>query len=130
MLQSVSGVNFRGDVVNSQDLISGQGRYSTAGVVSEPDVFESSEKKSNASKGLKIAGAIVALAALAWAGLGIAVGRKGSNWQKIAAEEGKELKFMQKVKNVFYEIGNSAVTAYKAVFKHGEKAAEKAAKAE
>lgn len=76
---------------------------------------------------MKILGSIAGIAALAWIGLGIAVGRKGSSWKKITVDEGQSLKKMEKVKNFFYSIGESANNAYKKVFK---KSAESKAKTE
>lgn len=128
MISSVSSINFRGDKAAHSDLINAPGRFSNAPAHQAPkaDTFEDSEKE-NKHSALKVLGSIAGIAALAWIGLGIAVGRKGSSWKKITVDEGQSLKKMEKVKNFFYSIGESANNAYKKVFK---KSAESKAKTE
>lgn len=129
MLSAVSSVNFRGDTASTIDLINAPGKFSASQPkhVSKPDTFEAEEKE-NKHSALKIIGTIVGLAALAWVGLGIAVGRKGSGWKKIEALEGENLKKMEKVKNFFYSIGKSADDAFKKVFKRGAETTKSDAK--
>lgn len=130
MINSVSGVSFKGDVTpaGSQDLINAPSKFSAA---QAPDSFEKSDAASDKKKrntALKIAGAVVGLAALAYAGLGLAVGK---GWlTKSVAEAGKEVGFMGKVKNFFVGIGDNAVSMWNKVFgKSAEKTAEAAADA-
>lgn len=121
MLSAVSSVSFRGDTAKNQDIINAPGKFSNPQPkrAPKPDTFESPENE-NKHTTAKVIGTIVGLAALAWIGLGIAVGRKGSNWKKIEKLEGEELKRMDKVKNFFFSIGESANNAFKKVFKRGE----------
>lgn len=115
MISSVSSVSFRGetDKKDVNALINDPGKFSNAapaapqGLESDKVDFSNSEKKEKSNTGAIIGGTLAALA-LAWIGLGIAVGRKGSNWKKIENPEG----IMQKAKNVFYSIGESAKKAY------------------
>lgn len=126
MLSSVSSVNFRGEAVNTQDLLGAPGKFSAnqPKPVSKPDTFQAEEKEEKHSTA-KTIGAIAAVALAAWAGLGIAVGRKGSSWKKIVPVEGEKLKFSEKVKNIFFDIGESANNAYKKLFKKEVKTADK-----
>lgn len=125
MINSVSGVSFRGDVApaGSQDLINAPSKFSAA---QAPDSFEKSDvapdkKKKNTA--LKLAGGIVGLAALTYAALGLAVGK--GKLTKAVAEAGQEVGFMGKVKNFFVSIGENAVSMWNKVFgKNAEKAAE------
>ena len=125
MINSVSGVSFRGDVApaGGQDLISAPSKYSAA---QAPDSFEKSDAVSDKKKrntALKIAGAVVGLAALTYAALGLAVGK--GKLTKAVAEAGQEVGFMGKVKNFFVSIGENAVSMWNKVFgKNAEKAAE------
>ena len=84
---------------------------------------KASKEKSNTGK---VIGGTLAALALAWIGLGIAVGRKGSNWTKIDEPAG----FADNAKNFFFAIGNSAKKAYDSTlgkwFGKAEKAADDA----
>ena len=114
MISSISNVNFRGEA-DFNSLINSPGKYSTNAAAPqqnvEPDKVELSTtqkpKKEKNNTGLIIGGVLGALA-LTWIGLGIAVGRKGSTWTKIENPDG----MMQKAKNFFYDIGESAKKAY------------------
>lgn len=115
MISAVSGVNFRGEKTDFNSLINQPGKYAAGAPASQPaqpegdkaDLSSSipAEEKSNTGK---VIGGIIGALALAWIGLGIAVGHKGSKWQKIDAPEG----LGQKAKNFFYTIGESAKKAY------------------
>ncbi len=106
MISSVSNVNFRGETaVSAQDLINSPGKYSVAPQAKTDvpeDSFEKSEGKKNKSNTGAIIGTAAALLAVAYATLGVMV-HKGK-LEKIEAPEG----FMQKVKNFFYNVGESA----------------------
>lgn len=110
MLSSVSGVSFKGDVApnqNVQDLLSSPGKFSAPIADNPPDSFakEGAEKKKK-SKAPAIIGTLVALAAATYIGLGVAVSKSKLN--KVVAQEGKELKFTEKVQNFFHSIGENA----------------------
>ena len=79
MLNSVSGVNFKGDVTpnpNIQDLISSPGQYASLAEEAPVDSFEKTgTEKEHKSKAPAIITTIVGLAAAAYVGLGIAVGK-------------------------------------------------------
>ena len=105
MINSVSGVNFRGDVApaqNSQDLINAPGQFATPVADVPADSFEKEGAEKKKSKAPAIIGTIVGLAALAYAGLGLAVGKGKLN--KVVAQEGKELKLTDKAINVFHDL--------------------------
>lgn len=109
MINSVSGVNFRGDVApaqNSQDLINAPGQFATPVADVPADSFEKEGAEKKKSKAPAIIGTIVGLAALAYAGLGLAVGKGKLN--KVVAQEGKELKLTDKAINVLHDIGENA----------------------
>ncbi len=121
MLRSVSSVNFRANssqnVSNSLNL---SNKSSYNGKLVDID-YDEAEKKVPASY---IAGGVAAALLATWVALGVAVGRKGSRWEKIVPLEGEKLKFSEKVKNFFYEIGKSADDTYKKVFKKAVKTAD------
>lgn len=104
MINSVSGINFRGDApVNAADLINSPGKFTTAPAVSDvqPDTFEKAGEEKKGHKGGAI-GTVLGLLALAYIALGVAA-HKGT-LSKIENPEG----FMQKTKNFFHKIGESA----------------------
>lgn len=116
MINSVSGVSFRGDApVNAADLINSPGKFTTAGVNSDvsADSFEKKGEHQKSHKGAVI-GTIIGLLAAAYIGLGIAV-HKGK-LSKIDNPEG----IMQKTKNFFHKIGESADELWKKI--RGKKA--------
>ena len=90
MISAISSVSFRGETDNKDlnALINQPGKYSNsaqaAPLAPEADRADLSTKasKEKSNTGKVIGGTLAALA-LAWIGLGIAVGRKGSNWTKI-----------------------------------------------
>ena len=129
MISSVSNINFRGDAapVNHQDLINSPGKFTTTQPPKADAPADSFEKKDGAegaekkkSKAPVIIGSIAGLLALAYIGLGIAVGK--GKLTKAVAEEGKELGFMGKVKNFFVSIGENAENLWNRI--RGKKAEE------
>lgn len=135
MISSVSSVSFRGEADNKDlnSLISQPGKYaaSPAGAQQAPEGdkvdLSTPQNKEKSNTGAIIGGVIGALA-LAWIGLGFAVGK--GKLSKVEAPDG----IGQKAKNFFHTIGKSAVDAYDATLgkwfgKKAGEAAEDAAKA-
>lgn len=109
MLNSVSGVSFKGDTTaaNVQDLINSSGLYANSVAEMPPDSFERfGGEKEKKSKAPAIIASIVALTAAAYVGLGLAVGKGKLN--KVVPKDGAELKFMEKAKNFLYDVGENA----------------------
>lgn len=131
MINSVSGVSFRGDVApaqNSQDLINAPGQFATPVADVPADSFEKEGAEKKKSKAPAIIGTIVGLAALAYAGLGLAVGKGKLN--KVVAQEGKELKLTDKAINVLHGIGENAKGVWDSIAsKFGKKGATAETKA-
>ena len=103
MINSVSGISFRGEaVLNAADLINSPGKYTTSEVKKDlpSDSYEPQEKKKS-HKGAAIA-TIIGLLTAAYVALGFAV-NKGAI-KKIDNPEG----IIQKAKNFFYSIGENA----------------------
>ena len=118
MLSPVSSVIFKaGNVKANFGNDNARLEHKMQSSYQEPDSFEGDIDK---NKRAKIAGGIGALALATWIGLGIAVGRKGSNWKKAVALEGEKLTAKEKINNFFYAIGDSANTAYKKIFRRKE----------
>lgn len=117
MISSVSNVSFK----SNQDLINSPGQFAAPAVKAEsmPDEFVS-KKKSKAPLALGTA-LVVALAT--FAGLGYAV-KSG----KLAKVEGAE-KFMDKVKNFGFSIGEKAEQCWNKITGLFSKKAEKTAEA-
>ena len=123
MINSVSGISFRGDTsMNVNDLINSPGKFTTNQVRADmpSDEFEPSEKKKS-HKGA-VLGTIIALLAAAYIGLGVAV-HKGAI-QKVENPEG----IMQKVQNFFRSIGKSADNLWSKI--RGKGASKEAPKSE
>lgn len=105
MINSVSGISFRRDAaVNASDLINSPGKFTLPAAPAEvpADSFEKAEGQKKKSHTGAIIGTIVGLLAAAYIGLGIAVHKGGLT--KIDNPEG----IMQKAKNFFHSIGESA----------------------
>ncbi len=116
MISSVSGISFRGEApASTADLINSPGKYSIPGVKVDAhgDSFASKTEKKKSNTGAVI-GTIVALLAAAYIGLGVAVNK--GKFKKIDNPEG----IMQKTKNFFHKIGESADNLWKRV--RGQKA--------
>lgn len=136
MISAISNVSFKGDAPatgavgqNYNDLISSPGKYSANAQeqkAPQGDQVDLSTKKEKSNKTGIIIGSVIGALALAWIGLGIAVG-KG----KLVKSEGADLKFTEKAKNVFFAIGDSAKKAYDNTLGKwfGKKAAETTADA-
>lgn len=116
MISAISSVSFRGETDNKDlnALINSPGKYSNSAQAAQQapagdraDLSTKEFKKEKSNTGL-IIGSVLGALALAWIGLGIAVGRKGSNWTKIDEPAG----FADNAKNFFFAIGNSAKKAY------------------
>ena len=113
MLNPVSGVSFRGDVAptqNTQDLISAPSQFAGPVADAPADSFEKAGEEKKKSKAPAIIGGLVALAAAAYIGLGVAVG-KG----KLPKIEGTELKFMEKAQNLANSVGENAGKVWKSI---------------
>ena len=110
MLNAVSGVSFKGEVTpnqNLQDLINSHGQFSAPIAEAPSDSFVRRNTEENKkSKAPAVIGSLVALAAAAYIGLGVAVSK--SKLTKVVAQEGKELKFAEKAQNFFHSIGENA----------------------
>ncbi len=119
MISSVSNINFRGESVpvNPQDLINQPGKFTTTAPAADAakaeapaDSFEKEgapvdgEQKSK-SHAAAIIGTVVGLLALAYIGLGVAVGKE--KLVKVPEIKGQPLKFKEKLQNFFYAIGDS-----------------------
>ena len=116
MLSAVSGVSFKGDVApaqNTQDLINAPSQF--AGPIADvpADSFEKAGEEKKKSKAPAILGGLVALAAAAYIGLGVAVGKGKLN--KVVAAEGAELKFMKKAQNWAHTVGENANNVWKSI---------------
>lgn len=117
MISAISNVSFKGDAPateavgqNYNDLINSPGKYSANAQeqkAPQGDQVDLSTKKEKSHKTGIIIGSVIGALALAWIGLGIAVG-KG----KLVKIEGADLKFGDKCKNFFHTIGNSAKKSY------------------
>lgn len=114
MIQAVSGVSFKNDAnkdINA--LINSPGKYSGASASSvsqtqTTDKGDSFGKEEKSNTALKVGGALAVLAAV-WIGLGIAVGKgKLDSWKA----DGVSDSWGAKLKNVVYQIGDSAKKAY------------------
>lgn len=128
MLNSVSGVSFKGDIApaqNTQDLISAPSQFSAPLADAPVDSFEKVGEEKKKSKAPVIIGGLLALAAATYIGLGIAVG-KG----KLKKVEGTDLKFMEKAQNWAHAVGDNAKSAWNKVTGwFGRKGAEETAQA-
>lgn len=125
MLNSVSGVSFKGDVTpaqNTQDLISAPSQFSASLADAPVDSFEKVGEEKKRSKAPVVIGGLLALAAATYIGLGIAVG-KG----KLKKVEGTDLKFMEKAQNWAHAVGDNAKSVWNKVTGwFGKKGAEEA----
>ena len=118
MISAISGISFKGETVNAQDLINSPGQFTTIPQQEIPaDSFEKvvDEKKSS-KKGLKIAIGTAIAALAAFAGLGYAVHSKHLEKVDIPAE-GFLNKSTAYIKNAAFKIGDAADSCYKWVAK-------------
>ena len=128
MINSVSGVSFRGEAVNSQDLFNAPGKYATpaTGADAPADTFEAHGKeKKKGGHGIL---ATLAVALAAFTALGIAVKKGHLEKVEINEADGFFKKALQKGQNLAHTIGEYAVKAWDAtggkLFKKGAEAAE------
>ena len=118
MISAVSGISFKGETVNAQDLINSPGQFATAPKSEVPvDSFEkASEEKKKSNTGLKVAigAAVVALAT--FIGLGYAV-RKGHLEHVDVPAEGMFAKAKAHVNNAAETVGKWADSCYTSIMK-------------
>lgn len=131
MISAVSGISFKGETVNAQDLINSPGQFTTAPQQEMPaDSFEKagSEEKKKSNTGLKVAigAAVVALAT--FIGLGYAV-RKGHLEHVDVPAEGFFAKAGAHIKNAAVKVGEWADSCYTSIMKLFGKDVAKDAKA-
>lgn len=129
MINSVSGVSFRGEV-DTQALLNQPGKYTTQAPIPETEVDTFNDKPAGQKKSHigAVIGTVVGLLAATYIGLGIAVGKGKLN--KAVAAEGGNLTFMQKTKNFFVSVGENAKKCWDTVcgwFGKGKKAVEEGA---
>lgn len=115
MINAVSGISFKGENVNVQDLINSPGQFATVPQQEAPaDSFEKAGEeieKKDSKKGLKIAIGTALAALAAFVGLGIAV-HKGSLKKADIPAEGFFEKSKAHIKNFAYKIGDAADSCY------------------
>ena len=123
MINSVSGVSFRGDVAPANDLINSPSKFANPAVQAEApaDSFEKAGEKKK-SKAPAIIGGLVGVAAIATATLGFLVGR--GKLTKAVAQEGKELSLLNKAQNFICDMGEKVADLWPKLFKGAEKAVE------
>ena len=134
MISAVSGISFKGETVNAQDLINSPGQFATIPQAEVPaDSFEKAgeeEKKKNTGLKVAIGTALVALAA--FIGLGVAV-HKGKLEHVDIPAEGFFAKTKAHIKNAGAKVGEWADSCYnwatKLFGREGAKDAKKGADA-
>lgn len=118
MISAVSGISFKGETVNAQDLINSPGQFASAPKSEVPvDSFEKAgEEKKKSNNGLKaaIGTAIVALGA--FIGLGYAV-RKGHLEHVDIPAEGMFAKAKAHIQNAGVKVGEWADSCYNSIMK-------------
>lgn len=111
MINSVSGVSFRGEALNTQDLINAPGKYAAPADVAV-DSFEKQGKAKKKGGRALLATAAVALAA--FVALGIAVKKGHLERVEINEANGFFSKLLQRGKNLATTVGEYAVKAWDA----------------
>ena len=119
MISAVSGISFKGETVNAQDLINSPGQFATVPQQEAPaDSFEKAgneeQKKSNTGLKVAIGAALVALAT--FIGLGYAV-RKGHLEHVDVPAEGMFAKAKAYVNNAAETVGKWADSCYTSILK-------------
>ena len=124
MINSVSGISFKGDVAPANDLINAPSKFSNPAPQADApaDSFEKAGEKKK-SKAPAVIGGLIGAVALAAVALGFATGR--GKLTKVIAQEGKELTLLNKAQNFLCDIGEKIANVLPSVFKG--KGAEKAA---
>lgn len=124
MINSVSGISFRGETAPTNDILSAPSKFSAPAPKADApaDSFEKASKKK--SKAPAIIGGLLATAAVAAIALGFLTGR--GKLTKVVAEEGKNLSFLNKAQNFICDMGEKVANLWPKVFKGAEKAAEAA----
>jgi len=118
MISAVSGISFKGENVNAQDLINSSGQFATAPKSEVPvDSFEKAgEEKKKSNTGLKAAIGTAIIALAAFIGLGYAV-RKGHLEHKDIPAEGMFAKAGAYVNNAAETVGKWADSCYTSIMK-------------
>lgn len=111
MINSVSGVSFRGEALNTQDLINAPGKYAAPADVAVDSFEKQGKAKKKGGRGL-LATAAVALAA--FVALGIAVKKGHLERVEINEANGFFSKLLQRGKNLATTVGEYAVRAWDA----------------
>lgn len=111
MINSVSGVSFRGEALNTQDLINAPGKYAAPADVAVDSFEKQGKAKKKGGHGL-LATAAVALAA--FVALGIAVKKGHLERVEINEANGFFSKLLQRGKNLATTVGEYAVRAWDA----------------
>lgn len=124
MINSVSGISFRGETAPTNDILSAPSKFSAPAPKADApaDSFEKASKKK--SKAPAIIGGLLATVAVAAIALGFLTGR--GKLTKVVAEEGKNLTFLNKAQNFICDMGEKVANLWPKVFKGAEKAAEAA----
>ena len=124
MINSVSGISFRGETAPTNDILSAPSKFSAPAPKADApaDSFEKTNKKK--SKAPAIIGGLLAAAAVAAIALGFLTGR--GKLTKVVAEEGKNLSFLNKAQNFICDIGEKVAKLWPKVFKGAENVAEAA----
>ena len=108
MINSVSGVSFRGEALNTQDLINAPGKYAAPADVAVDSFEKQGKAKKKGGRGL-LATAAVALAA--FVALGIAVKKGHLERVEINEANGFFKKLLEKGQNLATTVGEYAVKA-------------------
>lgn len=111
MINSVSGVSFRGEALNTQDLINAPGKYAAPADVAVDSFEKQGKAKKKGGRGL-LATAAVALAA--FVALGVAVKKGHLERVEINEANGFFKKLLQKGQNLATTVGEYAVKAWDA----------------
>ncbi|MBO6088360.1 hypothetical protein J6P92_08465 [bacterium] len=119
MISAVSGISFKGETINAQDLINSPGQFTTVPQQQEipVDSFEKAgEEKKKSNTGLKVAIGVAVAALAAFIGLGYAVHNGHLERVDIPAD-GFLKKIGARIKNAGVKVGEWAESCYKSIMK-------------